>query len=77
MPHRCGFRYLRYFFFDVLSLLHQLTTMLFFMQDFENLPVDPAAGWSHVAVHNNNPASLCKNGEGTGKERKRTPFNSS
>ncbi|OCK99515.1 uncharacterized protein K441DRAFT_217650 [Cenococcum geophilum 1.58] len=63
-------RYLRSFFFDVLSLLHPLTTMLFFMQDFENPPVGPATGWSHVAVHNTNPGSLCKNGEGTGKERK-------
>ena len=54
----------------MLSLLHPLTTMLFFMQDFENPPVGPATGWSHVAVHNTNPASLYKNGEGTGKERK-------
>jgi hypothetical protein len=54
----------------VLSLLHPLTTMLFFMQDFENPPVGPATGWSHVAVHNTNPVRLCKNGEGTGKERK-------
>jgi hypothetical protein len=61
---------LNLFFFDVLSLLHPLTTMLFFMQDFGNPPVGPATGWSHVAVHNTNPVGLCKNGEGTGKERK-------
>ena len=53
----------------MLSPLHPLTTMLFFMQDFEIPPVG-LARWSHVAVHNTNPASLCKNGEGTGKERK-------
>ena len=64
-------RYLKsFFFFDVLSLLHPLITMLFFMQDFENPPVGPATGWRHVAVRNNNPVGLCKNGEGTGKERK-------
>jgi len=56
-------------FFDVLSLPHPLTTMLFFMQDFENPAVGLATGWSHVAVHNTNPR-VCKNGEGTGKERK-------
>ena len=55
------------FFFDVLSLVHPLTTMLFFMQDFENPPVGPAAGWSYVAVHNTNPVSLCKMGKERGR----------